>query len=366
MKLPQIELPNIELPFDVPALIHPLTDHFAIVLPVVVLLLEVYNLFVKRKSIGIFSFTLLTLTVVAFVAAYFSGVVDGKEAYDHLSGEGQTALKEHKLLGTYLLFGSAALVLLKLLSLTGKKPLKILFFLGLIGFIVVTFKQGKEGGELVYKYGANVEKVKALDDKLFDAQEALEDSQAKSSEKNISKDPAVNIQKKEESKEAEVVKADEDSRQKESVKIEEKTQESEEKIKNIEATIETSLKEIKKEIEESTHTPSVKSNESEPLEDRVNRDNPNSLNRQDTTNAPVDNLEREEVKLNPVPNSENVTSIPKTPSVPEPIKVNESEESLVTKAGETIKDAVSKESMKGYKDSLEELAKDMKGFFDNK
>ncbi len=179
MTLPELPLPKIDLPFDIPVLLHPSIDHFAIVLPVIVLLLEFYNLFAKRKSIGVFSFMLLILTVIAFAAAYFTGVVDGKEAYDLLPAEGQTELKFHKLLGTYLLVASVALLFFKLLAMTGKKFFKVLFFLMLLGFIVVTFQQGKDGGELVYEYGANVERVKVLDDKLFDAQDALEEAQAK-------------------------------------------------------------------------------------------------------------------------------------------------------------------------------------------
>jgi uncharacterized membrane protein len=179
MTLPAIELPKIELPFDIPVLIHPAIDHFAIVLPIIILLLEFYNLFAKKKSIGGFSFLLILLTVIVFAGAYLTGVVDGKEAYDLLSPEGQTELKEHKLLGTYLVFFSVIVLFFKLLAMTGKTSLKFLFFIVLIGFSVMTLNQGKEGGELVYEYGANVERVKALDDELFDVQEALEELQEK-------------------------------------------------------------------------------------------------------------------------------------------------------------------------------------------
>ena len=175
MTLPAITLPKVELPFDIPVLLHPAVDHFAIALPVVIILLEFYNLFARRKTVGGFSFILIVLTVVVFTAAYFTGLVDGKEAYSLLSPEGKEALKAHKLLGIYLLFGSAVLLFFKLLAMTGKGFFKFLFFVVLIGFIAVTLKQGNEGGELVYNYGANVEKVKALDDELFDVKEELEE-----------------------------------------------------------------------------------------------------------------------------------------------------------------------------------------------
>jgi len=176
MDLPEIALPKIDLPFDIPVLIHPAVDHFAIALPVIILLLELYHLFAKRKSIGGFSFILIILTIVFFALAYLTGSTDGKEAFDLLSPEGQESLKEHKLLGTYLLFGSVVLLFFKLLATTGKGFLKFLFLIVLIGLIVVTFKQGKEGGELVYEYVANVERVKTLDDEIFDLKEELEEA----------------------------------------------------------------------------------------------------------------------------------------------------------------------------------------------
>jgi uncharacterized membrane protein len=175
MELPAITLPQIALPFDIPVLLHPAVVHFAVAVPVVILLLEFYNLFAKRKSIGGFSFILLILTIVVFAVAYLTGSVDGKEAYDLLSPEGQEELKEHKLLGIYLLIGTVIVLFFKLLAMTKKGFLKFFYFLTLIGLILITFKQGKDGGELVYEYGANIEKVKTLDDELFDAKEALDD-----------------------------------------------------------------------------------------------------------------------------------------------------------------------------------------------
>ena len=177
MTLPELTLPKIELPFDVAPLLHPFVDHFAIALPIVIILLEFYNLFARKKSVGGFSFILIILTVVAFAAAYFTGLVDGKETYDILSAEGKEALKEHKLLGTYLLIGSGVLLFFKLLAMTGKGFFKFLFFAVLIGFVVVTLEQGKEGGELTYQHGANIERVKTLDDTLFDTKEELEEAQ---------------------------------------------------------------------------------------------------------------------------------------------------------------------------------------------
>lgn len=178
MELPALTLPEIELPFDIPLLMHPPVDHFIIALPVIILLLEVANLIVKKRAIGITSFFLLILTVVAAIAAYFTGSVDGKEAFPLLSEAAQGELKEHKLLGTYLMLFSVIVLVFKILSaLISKGLMKALYLLVLILFVAGILKQGKDGGELVYTFGVNVEKVQELDDELFDAKEELEELQ---------------------------------------------------------------------------------------------------------------------------------------------------------------------------------------------
>lgn len=178
MELPAIKLPQIELPFDIPLLMHPPVDHFIIALPVIILLLEIVNLIVKKRAIGVASFFLLILTVVAAVAAYLTGSVDGKEAFPLLSEAAQGELKEHKLFGTYLMLASAVVLVFKLLSaMISRGLMKALYLLVLILFVAGILKQGKEGGELVYKYGVNVEKVQELDSELFDVKEELEELQ---------------------------------------------------------------------------------------------------------------------------------------------------------------------------------------------
>jgi len=178
MELPALKLPQVELPFDIPLLMHPPVDHFIIALPVIILLLEVVNLIVKKRAIGLVSFFLLILTVAAAVAAYFTGSVDGKEAFPLLSEAAQGELKEHKLLGTYLMLFSVIVLVFKILSAVISRGLmKALYLLVLILFVAGILKQGKEGGELVYKYGVNVEKVQELDSELFDIKEELEELQ---------------------------------------------------------------------------------------------------------------------------------------------------------------------------------------------
>ena len=181
MELPAIKLPQIELPFDIPLLMHPPIDHFLIAIPVLVLLLEIVNLIVKKRAIGVTLFFLLLLTVVVSIAAYMTGSVDGKEAYPLLSEAAQGELKAHKLLGTYLMFASVVVLVFKLLSSIIRRGLmKALYLLVLILFVVGILKQGKDGGELVYEYGVNVQKVQELDSDLDDLKEELEDLQEES------------------------------------------------------------------------------------------------------------------------------------------------------------------------------------------
>jgi uncharacterized membrane protein len=183
MELTPIKIPDIPLPFDIPVLMHPPVDHFIIALPLVVLLLELVNVFAKKKAIGVVSFFLLVLTVIAAIAAYLTGTVDGKEAWDLLSQAGQAELKDHKILGTYLMLASAVVLLFKLLSaIINRGLMKAIFLAILIFFVAGILKQGKEGGELVYVYGANVKVVKTMDDEIFELKDELSDYQEEEKE----------------------------------------------------------------------------------------------------------------------------------------------------------------------------------------
>jgi len=185
MTLPALpfKIPEIPLPFDIPALMHPPVAHFIIALPVIILLLEIVNLIVKKRAIGVTSFFLLILTVVAAIAAFYTGSADGKAAWDILTQDGQTAVKAHKLFGTYLMLASVVVVLFKLLSsLVQRGLMKAVYLLVLIVFVAGILKQGKEGGELVYTHGANVKIVKIKDDELFDCKDDLSDYVAEEKE----------------------------------------------------------------------------------------------------------------------------------------------------------------------------------------
>lgn len=192
MTLPAISIPEIPLPLEIPELLHPAIVHFVIAIPVVVLLLELYNLGVKRRSISLFSLFLLVVVAVAMFGSYVSGGVDGKATWDMLSSDGQTELKAHKLLGVYLVYASLALVVLKLLFMAIHKTVaKVLFILIVGGFIAVTLYQGKEGGELVYAYGANNKAVAEAQSTIEDLTEEKEELEEKISELQAEKEETV-------------------------------------------------------------------------------------------------------------------------------------------------------------------------------
>jgi uncharacterized membrane protein/regulator of replication initiation timing len=199
-----------QIPVEIPTMLHPPLVHFAIVLPVVIVLLEIFNIVAKMtstaeaprgKTVSALSFFLILLLVVVAIGAYATGSVDGKNTWDVLSEAGQADLKHHKLIGAYVVFASLILFVFKLISFIGTKT-RVLFLILAIGFTALTLKQGKEGGELVYEHGANVQKVKELDDKLFDVQDELDTlkSDKNTTTKNASdlevKVQAVETQKK--------------------------------------------------------------------------------------------------------------------------------------------------------------------------
>ncbi|MEN8147789.1 MAG: DUF2231 domain-containing protein [Campylobacterota bacterium] len=177
MNLPLISLP-VQVPETLPLLLHPAVVHFAVVLPLVILIIELINLFTKRKSLTVSVYALFVLLVVVYVAAYMTGVTDGREAGPLLNDEGVAALKEHKLLGIYLIYFALLPVALKVMSVfVNKGWSRALYSVALVALVAFTFYQGKEGGELVYEHGANVASQQLLEDKLEELEFDLEDCQ---------------------------------------------------------------------------------------------------------------------------------------------------------------------------------------------
>ena len=262
MELPALKLPQVELPFDIATLLHPPVDHFVIAIPILVLIIEIINLFAKKKAIGVISFILLIIGMVAAIAAYFTGLHDGKEAFDALTQAGQTELKAHKLLGTYLMLASAIVVIFKLLSaLIQRGLMKALYLLVLIVFIAGILKQGKDGGELVYEYGANVERVQDLDSDLFDANEELDDLKEKM------KAASEKAQEKVEAVKETVSHAAQDAAAKTSQTVENVKEKAAEAVENVKKNTSASVDSLKEKVSEETPAAEPAATEAAPAAD---------------------------------------------------------------------------------------------------
>ena len=163
MTLPPVSIPHIPLPFQIPEMIHPLLVHFSIALPIVIIILEIINLFTKRRTLGVLSFAFMVLLTIVLLMAYMTGVTDGQLAKELLSPEAKDALVAHKQLGIYIFYASVILMLFKLFSIVVRKTImRVLFLVVLLVFTAAIFNEGKKGGELVYQYGVNVKSIPAI------------------------------------------------------------------------------------------------------------------------------------------------------------------------------------------------------------
>ena len=151
MNLPPINLPKIPIPFEVPQMMHPCIIHFAIALPVVILFLEIINLIVKKRTIGVLSFLLALLASTAAIAAYMTGNVDANLA------NMDTVILTHKNLGAYVVVLSMVVVVFKLFSVmirTGiVKAIYMMILMISVGFVA---KEAMSGKALVYQDGVNI------------------------------------------------------------------------------------------------------------------------------------------------------------------------------------------------------------------
>ncbi|MBN2768062.1 MAG: hypothetical protein JXQ68_03095 [Campylobacterales bacterium] len=191
--MPAISLGFLENIEAIPHLLHPPIVHFIVAIPVIVLLVEIINIIFNRRTLSGFAFSFLLALCFLVLVAYAAGSVDGKAAFDALSDAGQEELKAHKALGAMIVIGAFVVLLFKFIAMLSSHPLvRATYILVLALFVGAILKQGKDGGELIYEHGANVVKVKELDDKLFDLEmklDELTDSQEKIDAKTSSVKP---------------------------------------------------------------------------------------------------------------------------------------------------------------------------------
>ena len=138
-------------------MIHPVMAHFAVVLPIVSLVFIVLYAIKPSEIMSKISSRVLAFAAIFMVLAWYSGGVEGKEAYPLLTSEASKILIAHKTLGLYLAIALGITAIIKLIACRIKNfKMELLSLVLLIGVVGTTLYQGKMGGSLVYEHGANV------------------------------------------------------------------------------------------------------------------------------------------------------------------------------------------------------------------
>lgn len=159
-------------------MLHPAMAHFAVVLPIISLVLGMAYLIKPSELMSKISTRFMVFATIFMVAAFFTGKNDGGEVYDFLNDEGATLLRSHKDFGLYLVLAMGAATIVKFFGCF-KKVIKAEIFAVILVAIVAggVLYQGKMGGELVYTHGAHVEKHSDGMDCLDDPEEFLEEEE---------------------------------------------------------------------------------------------------------------------------------------------------------------------------------------------
>lgn len=193
-------------------MLHPVTVHFAMVLPLVASVLGVFYILTRNKGVSTFSLWATFLAAIAMAIAWYTGSEAGPAVYDYLSENGQKELLEHKRLGLYLALSLCAIFLLQILgSKLGKFIIEALAIALLLTATLVTFVQGNNGGKIVYEHGmpfkalimeelindavAEVQEAQSADEKVEIYEEAVESIRIHSKDLDklygTSKNPAI-------------------------------------------------------------------------------------------------------------------------------------------------------------------------------
>jgi uncharacterized membrane protein len=139
-------------------MIHPVTAHFAVALPVAALLLSLVYLIKREEYLSRSTTQLLILGALGAIAAWYTGGEAGKDIYPMLTSEAQELLKEHKSFGQYTMIALIIAAIVKFMGCMKKSfAVEVVGIVLLLGAVAMIFQQGNTGGELVYTHGAGVE-----------------------------------------------------------------------------------------------------------------------------------------------------------------------------------------------------------------
>ena len=140
-------------------MLHPFSAHFAVALPLVATVFSLVFLFVKKDYLSRSSTHAVVLGAIAMIVAYFTGDTAGYAVWESVSKDAQSLIEKHATFGMYVAIVVSITAIVKLFACIKKNQImeKVALFLLVISSVMI-LNQGKMGGELVYTYGAGVEK----------------------------------------------------------------------------------------------------------------------------------------------------------------------------------------------------------------
>lgn len=156
-------------------MLHPISVHFAIVLPLVASVFGLIYLIVKTESASKLYARATLVAAIAMIAAWYTGSQAGPEIYNYLSEPGQATLLAHKALGLKLAIAMGIIAVVVIISCKlNKYIIQVATVIALLTLNAATFYQGKMGGELVYEHGTPFKSFLIMDT-LKEANAAAED-----------------------------------------------------------------------------------------------------------------------------------------------------------------------------------------------
>ncbi len=157
---------------DIPTLLHFPIVHFATAFLVIAILLEIINIFFKRRALSLFSLLVIVLVASLMILAYLTVGVNEKELIMIVSDSGKSGLAEYKEFGTYLAYGALILILLKLLFMTLSSAMtRLSFAIILIGYLILTVNQTTKGILLKQMHGIDTQVMTTSESKIDELKE---------------------------------------------------------------------------------------------------------------------------------------------------------------------------------------------------
>jgi uncharacterized membrane protein len=154
-------------------LLHPPLVHFAVVLPLVALAFQIAYMITKNEAHSVYAARILAVAAIMMVAVWYTGGLEGKEAYPLLDAEGKKELLAHKAYGMYVMITTLVIAAIKFAACKLKSGAleagSLLLMLSLVGMVGY---QGSLGGDVVYEHGGNVKTTKDLKECKAELEEA--------------------------------------------------------------------------------------------------------------------------------------------------------------------------------------------------